>query len=1041
MTLALRVLPTLRSAGGLALRAGQGGQSGSGAIAEELPDSAIDAIAAELREIDVGDVRFGPHDRLLYSTDASIYQVRPIGVVVPRGPQQVHRLVDFCAARGLAMLPRGGGTSLAGQCTNRAIVVDLSAFCRGVLGVDVIRRVAHVEAGVTIEGLNRELASRDTGLFFAPDPATLNQATIGGCIGNNAAGARSIRYGRMSENIVGIDVLLVDGSRLWLGPGAGRTGAAAFELARRVAEVVRPVARQIRLRYPKTVRRNAGYGLDMILKQLDRGAGPEDLDLSGLICGSEGTLAIVLGARLKLHKVPATRALAIVYYPTLEDALAAVPGIVATGPSAIELLDDVVLKAAQGNIKTREYLKALGLDDELDGEGGGNGGQDSVGAVLYCEYEASVDASELNNCFMRLRGAAGSSRPRIVEFRDMAAISKAWALRTAAEPLLHGISSRRKPLTFVEDNVVPVARLGEFIAGLKRIIAAHGTTAAFYAHASVGVLHVRPLLDLHETADQVKLRSIAVAAAELARTCGGVMSGEHGDGRVRGPLLERFFGPELTRAFVQIKAVFDPHNLLNPGMIVDPGPIDSITSSLRSHEQREVLGDIDTFFDYSDQGGFAAALERCNGAGVCRKMSGGTMCPSYRATLDERHSTRGRGNALRQAVVARANDSAPDWADAATIKTLDLCLSCKACKTECPSNVDLARLKAEYTAQRYRSSRVPLSAYFWSGVRRINRVGSMAPGLVNALVRFGPVRGLLNRSFGITPQRPLPRMRRSIWRELRRKPAEVVGPSAPRIVLFGDCFTAFNEPQVGLAAVKVLQSLGYAVDVVDAGCCGRAMISKSLLPEAVAAAERALAVLLPLLDDPQVRGVVVCEPSCLSAIKDDWLQLRLAPALAKRQALADRAMLVEEFVEKAWELHPRRPNFGGAADRQILLHGHCHQKALWGDGGSAADKYETSMRIGELALLPAVRTAGEQTMIVAPGTSCRQQILHGTGRVALHPIEVMAAALDAEKASFPSESPSSDQTANIDSPLENSSRGATDALVGLASGDGTDAKE
>jgi FAD/FMN-containing dehydrogenase/Fe-S oxidoreductase len=1005
MTLALRVLPTSRS--GVARPAG---------VASELPDSAVEAIAVELRELDVGDVRFGAHDRLLYSTDASIYQVRPIGVVVPRAANQVQRLVGYCAERGLAMLPRGGGTSLAGQCTNRAIVVDLSAYCGKVIDVDAVRRVCHVEAGITIAGLNSELASRQTGLFFAPDPATLAQATIGGCIGNNAAGARSIRYGRTSENILGLDVLLVDGSRLWLGPGAGRTGVAAFELARRVAAVVRPVARLIRLRFPKTVRRNAGYGLDLILQQLDQGAGPEDLDLSGLICGSEGTLAIVLGARLKLRKVPAMRGLAVVSYPTLEDSLAAVPTIVSTGPSAVELLDDVVLKAARGNAKCREYLKALGLDESGGAVGGGAGGGSGAGAVLYCEYEASVDPSELDGCFARLRGAAGSARPRIVEYRDTTTISRAWALRTAAEPLLHGIAGRRKPLTFVEDNAVPVDRLAEFIAGFKRIVAAHGTTAAYYAHASVGVLHVRPLLDLHEVADQVKLRSIAVAAADLARNCGGVMSGEHGDGRVRGPLVERFFGPELTKAFGQIKAIFDPRNLLNPGMIVDAGPIESITSSLRSHEQRQVLGDLDTFFDYSDQGGFAAALERCNGAGVCRKMTGGTMCPSYRATRDERHSTRGRGNALREAVVARANDSAPDWSDAATIQTLDLCLSCKACKTECPSNVDLARLKAEYTAQRYRSSRPPLSAYFFGRVRQLNRLGSLAPWPANVVAGSTPVRAILNRLFGLAPERTLPRFDRSIWRQLRRRPvpAEVAGASAPRIILF--------EPRVAVSAVTVLQSLGYAVDVVDAGCCGRAMISAGLLPEAIAAAERAMAILLPLMADPRVRGLVACEPSCLSAIKDDWLQLRLGPPLAQRQALADRAMLVEEFVETAWDRHPRRPSFN-PTDRQILLHGHCHQKALWGDGGSAAalrrcgtvrvldagccgmagsfgfeaNKYATSMQIGELALLPAIRAATEETVIVAPGVSCRQQIRDGTGRTSRHPIELIAEALIEQK--------------------------------------------
>jgi len=980
--------------------------------APTAPPLVIDAaerarIAADLAALGAGEVRFDRHHQLLYATDASNYQVEPVGVVLPRTADDVAAIVNYCAPRGIALLPRGGGTSLAGQCTNRALVIDLSRHFRSASELDTASRTCLAQSGITLDELNRWLDAQASGLFFAPDPATSAQATVGGCIGNNAAGARSIVYGRTSENVAAIEVLLSSGQRLWLQRGAGRRDPVALRLAREIALIVTACADEIRSRFPRTTRRNAGYALDLILNQIDAGAGPEDLDLSGLLCGSEGTLAIVLGARLKLHPIPVVRGLAVLSFASLEAAIAAVPAIVATGASAVELLDDVVLSAAAGNAECRRYMRLLPSI---------NGGE--AAAVLYVEYQSTNSADEVRQRCDELRRIVPDAA--INHYLDNPSLADLWALRKAGEPLLHGLAGHRKPVTVIEDNAVPVENLYRFVQGLKAIIARHGTVAAYYAHASVGVLHVRPLLDLHDPADRERLRAIAVEAADLARECGGVMSGEHGDGRLRGPLLERYFGPRIMDAFRQVKRVFDPAGILNPGMIVDAGPIESIAQSLRVKPLAHELSfpQVETYFDYSDQEDFRGAVERCNGAGVCRRTLVGTMCPSYRGTLDERHSTRGRGNALRLALSGQlpiGNAGPAAWDDPDTIETLDLCLSCKACKSECPSNVDLARLKAEYTAQRYRETGViPLAARAFGHIRALNRLGSIAPALANWVNSLRPVRAIVNELLDLAPQRSLPPFRTSLYRWFARRQSPLPA-DAPKVVLFADCFVTYNEPEIGQSAVRVLETLGYRVLFPRVGCCGRSMISNGLLEDAIHSADRVLAQLEPFITDDSVSAIVVCEPSCLSAMTDDWLCLKLHTSKALRQALAAKAMLVEDFIQRNWESHPRRLAVAATAGPAVILHGHCHQKALGSIETSAAvlrrlvgqrltvlpsgccgmagafgyvrPHYELSMRIGELSLFGPIRSSAADAIILAPGTSCRHQIADGTRRRAMHPIQ------------------------------------------------------
>ncbi|MGC8624499.1 MAG: FAD-binding and (Fe-S)-binding domain-containing protein [Phycisphaerae bacterium] len=959
-------------------------------------------LATALQRMDVGELRLTGHDRLLYATDASLYEVLPLGVVIPNSVAEIVTLLEFCQRQRIAVLPRGGGTSLAGQCTNRALVVDLSPHFRALREINKDQRMCLAEAGMTIDQINGELA--DTGLFFAPDPATSAQASLGGCIGNNAAGARSIRYGRTSENLAGVEVVLAGGQHLWLYAGAGRRDPVAHKLAQQVAAIVGEYAELIRARFPRLVRRNAGYSMDLILRQMDAGITPEDLDLTGLLCGSEGTLAIITAARLKLQQIPAARGLAILAFPSLEQALNQLLPILETQPSAVELLDNVVLQTAQGNSEARRQLEVLPL---LNGQ--------LPAAVLYVEYQAQKDPSELNDCFSHPALAAPASRI----FRQPAEMNQAWMLRKSAEALLHALAGTRKPITFVEDNAIPVQRLGEFIRRFKQIVEAHGTTAAFYAHASVGVLHVRPLLDLHAPADQQAMREIALETAHLARDCGGVMSGEHGDGRVRGPLLPEYFGPEIMQAFSKIKNIFDPAGILNPGMIVNPGSIETITANLREQALRKAAAgiEIETYYNYSDQDSFRGAVERCNGSGFCRKISIGTMCPSYRATLDERHSPRGRANALRHSIFGTSDR--PNWTDTDTLETLDLCLSCKSCKNECPSNVDIARLKAEYLAQRYKQTGgPPLAARVFGHVNTLNRLSSLVPGLANRIQNFPPVRSMMNHLLGLAPQRSLPSYSIALEKLFRTQLAAQNPAGQQKVVLFADCFTAFNDSHIGVAATRVFQRLGYRVELVGNGCCGRAMISNGLLDQAKTTIQKTLKLLAPAIVDRNVAAIVVCEPSCLSAMLDDWQQFNGVGPQDLLKELARKAMSPTAFVQRRWKDHPIPPSPRSQPDVPVLFHGHCHAKALWGMADDAAllkrlaggnaqvlntgccgmaggfgymrDHYDLSLKIFSQKEFDPIRQARGQAVILTAGTSCRHQIQHAAGKKVVHPIEWLA---------------------------------------------------
>lgn len=970
----------------------------------------VDALRALLK----GEVRAGVHDRLLYATDASIYQTAPTGVVVPQDVRDLVRAVGYAAQHNLPILPRGGGTSLAGQAVARALIIDASSGCRALLSQDETARTCEVEPGITIADLNRTLAARGSALYFAPDPSTVRQATVGGCIGNNAAGTRSILYGRTSENVLEISAVLPSGlgcepnaKPLRFKQSAATADPRTAPLAQGVLDIIRRNETLIRERFPKTLRRNAGYALDSVLTSLDagiaRGLSPLDaIDLSRLICGSEGTLAVVTGATLALHPTPRRRGLAVLGFSELDDAIASVVPLLQFGPSAVELLDDLVVGLARLNTEYRRYVDLM--PQPRTGE---------LKAILYVEFSELPDGETIEASFERLKHAVGGlpGNPTCAYLANPTEVGQALKLRQAGEPLLHAIPGARKPLGFIEDNAVPPERLSEFVTGLRAILDREGTRGAFYAHASVGVLHVRPLLDPRDTQDLARMERIAIETADLAQSLGGVMSGEHGDGKARGPLLERYFGPELMRAFQEVKDLFDPKGLLNPGNIVTPGSTASIGQSLRV-QAGHLNAKVSTAFNYDAEGGFDHAVELCNGAGVCRKTAEGTMCPSYRGTLDERHSTRGRGNALRLAITGQLNTTGePAWNDPETLETLNLCLSCKACKTECPSNVDIAQYKAEYLWQSYKAAgKTPLRARAFGAVRLLNRIGSATLPLSNLVLNSAPHRAIINRALGLAPQRKLPAFARSLFRQSRSIHInEGLPADAPAVVLYADCFTTYNEPEIGLATATLLNAFGYRVEIPRVGCCGRAQLSTGLLDQAATSINQTLTTLRPYMqrDTPPV-AIVACEPSCLSALTDEWQKLALLDPSSKplRQSIAAIATSPEAFLDAEWDNHPKRPAFSLPKGRAVV-HGHCHQKALWGIGtttrvlrrilgdtqvleldtgccgmagsfGYTSDRFELSQTIADMDLFAKLgQTLENDDTLIAPGTSCRHQVLDG----------------------------------------------------------------
>jgi FAD/FMN-containing dehydrogenase/Fe-S oxidoreductase len=974
-----------------------------------------------------GEVRFDAFTRGRFSTDASHYQIMPLGVVTPRTIEEADRAIGICRAEGVPMTARGGGTSQAGQTVNRSLVIDCSRRLNNVLEVDTINKRCVVEPGIVLDDLNRKLKS--TGLWFPVDISTASRATIGGMVGNNSCGARSLRYGNTRENVLSIDAVLPDGTHAHF----GRVGDAGVDvpqaLVRDLLAIAAREAAEIERRFPKVQRRVGGYNLDALVP------GRNDINLAHLLVGSEGTLAFSTKIELKLSPQLGRRAVGACHFGSFHEAMAAAQYIVKLNPIAVELIDRTMLGLARDIAMFKPTIDAFLRGDPE--------------AILFVEF-AEDDDENLRRlkALGELIGDLGIGWDRtgakwggVVEVLDPKLQAAITEVRTAGLNIMMSMKEAGKPISFVEDCAVPLEHLAEYTARLTEVFERNGTRGTWYAHAAVGCLHVRPVLNLRLDKDVRAMRAIAEEAFAMVREYKGSHSGEHGDGIVRSEFHEKMFGTELVHAFEEVKDRFDPQNLFNPGKIVRGPKFDDRTNFRYGPDYR--AGDLKTALDWSAYpgagGGFQGAVEMCNNNGACRALAGGVMCPSYRVTRDERDVTRGRANSLRLAITGQLGPDALTSDDMA--ETLKLCVSCKACRRECPTGVDMARMKIEVQRARAEKFGLTLHERFVGYLPRYAPYAARLHWLLNLRDVVPGAAKLSEAVAGFSARRSLPKWRADYFREPdaswpglsrpstssapqdvdARHKAGHDGGGAGEVVLFADTFNRYFERENIDAALAVLAAGGYRVHFATPAegerplCCGRTFLSVGKTQEARREAERTLAALAPYVskDIP----IVGLEPSCLFSFSDEILSL--VKSETARQVAAN-ALLFEEFLAReaaAGKLNlPLTP-----MKKRALLHGHCHQKSfdtmsavetalklipdlevekiessccgMAGSFGYHADTIDVSRAMGELSLLPAVRKAPDDAIIVADGTSCRHQIHDGAGREAIHVARVLASSL------------------------------------------------
>ncbi|MEO5844653.1 MAG: FAD-linked oxidase C-terminal domain-containing protein [Caldimonas sp.] len=1001
------------------------------------PNDVCAQLGRRLRAECEGEVLFDAPSRGRYATDASIYQIMPVGVLVPKSDRDVAIALEIARELSVPVLPRGAGTSQCGQTTGAALVIDTTKHLRRIVAVDEERRIATVEPGLVLDHLNAHL--KPLGLWFPVDVSTSAQATIGGMAGNNSCGSRSIAYGNMVHNVLGIDALLADGAAVSFGPLAEASGRAAA-----IGAFVRDLAArhraEIEARWPKVLRRVAGYNLDIFHPQSEKPYNDDgSVNLAHLLVGAEGTLAWSRTLTLKLAPLPAAKVLGVVNFPTFHAAMDAAQHIVTLGPTAVELVDRTMIDLALANPAFAPTMATA-----LRGE---------PAAILLVEFAGDAKPALLTRLarLIELMGDLGLPGS-VVEMTDDAAQKNLWEVRKAGLNIMMSLKGDGKPVSFIEDCAVPLEHLAEYTDALTEVFARHGTRGTWYAHASVGTLHVRPILDMRRGGAR-KMRAIAVEASALVRRYKGAFSGEHGDGLCRGEWIEWQFGPLLSDAFRAIKDVLDPAGSFNPGKIVDtpkmddgtlfrfappgtPAPyrtirlvpvLDWSAWDVQNDARTEAITAPGTGGDST--GGFAKAVEMCNNNGHCRKFDAGTMCPSFRITRDEQHVTRGRANTLRLALSGQLGADA--FTSDAVHAAMDLCVGCKGCKRECPTGVDMARMKIEflahYTKRHGHSLKDRLVASLPDYAHAVSRVAWLAN-----LRNWIPGAALLGeRVLGLTAKRKLPTWRRAtFWRARERNDfasAEATIAAArvdaKAAVLFVDTFNGVFESENAIAAARVLRAAGYTLHTLEKTgghhCCGRTYLASGRVEEARQRVGALINALLPFAEAGI--AIVGLEPSCLLTLRDEALALGLGTKAIK---VSQHALLLEEFIAREAKAGRFDVAFT-AVTAPVLVHGHCHQKAfaavapildvlrlvpgatpvlietsccgMAGSFGYEARHHEVSMAMAEASLLPEIRNAPD-AIVVADGTSCRQQIAHGAGREALHVARVLERFLPAAPA-------------------------------------------
>ena len=943
--------------------------------------------------------------RHLYSTDASSYQQLPEGVSFPKSREEIARLVKQSREKGFTITPRSAGTSLAGQTTGEGVIMDVSRYMTEIIEINESENYARVQPGVIRDTLNRKAS--EVGLQFGPDTATTNRCMLGGMIGNNSCGSFSIKHKTTREHVLEIDAVLSDGSEVVfraLEPDELQEKMEQDDLEgtiyREMIALLKEHKDQIIEHYPHPdiIRRNTGYALDRLCEMDPITPGGRPFNLAELLCGSEGTLAMTASAKLNLVPLPKAKTLVIPQFSSIHEAMKATVEIVKWNPAAVELVDDIILDATKGNIEQRKNRFFL------EGE---------PKCILIVQFEGDdlkeleEQASGLAKKLQKLK--YGYAHPLL---SDPDKMRRVWDLRKAGLGLLMGLGSDSPSPTFVEDTAVRVDDLPDYIAEFQQILDEHNTSCVYYAHASVGTLHLRPVVDTRTEEGIAILKSIADKVALLVKKYRGSLSGEHGDGRARAPYIEKVLGSEMMPLLRRVKEIWDPEYRFNPGKILDPKPIDT---DLRFSPEYNPP-DVPTIFNWRKEKGFDRATELCNGAGVCRKLaqSGGTMCPSYHATREEKDSTRGRANLFRQLFSGKQADAF----SSEDLKTaLDLCLSCKACKSECPANVDMAKMKAEFMNGYHKEKGITAGERFFGRPEKVYPIASLFASVTNFVNRQKPAKMVFEKLFGVDRRRELPEFSSQTFKSwFKKNRDDYTLEGARQVVLLVDIFTNYHEPEIAKSACKVLRSLGYSVMVPGIWPTGRPQISKGLLDDAKKICEENIARLSPFaeLDIP----IIGLEPSELLSLRDEYPDLCDEKHLEKARRISQNSFLWEEFLTT--ELASEPPKDIGKG-KEVQIHGHCHTKALVGNDplvqafkmlgfepvemetgccgmagsfGYQKDKYEVSMQVGEQVLFPKLRALDENTTVCAPGFSCRHQISDGVNRTAKHPAVIMAESLN-----------------------------------------------
>ena len=956
------------------------------------------ALASRLRSEIQGDVLFDPFSRGRYSTDASIYQIMPIGVVVPRTREDALRAMQIAVDARIPLLPRGGGTSQCGQTVGEALVIDNSKHLNNVLAFDKDARKITVEPGMVLDQLNKFLKPHN--LFFPVDPSTASRATIGGMAGNNSCGTRSLRYGNMVHNVHAIKAVLSTGEEIEFGPVRGDLNKVGGppkyrELVTKMHDLYAHEKAEIEARFPKLLRRVAGYNIDMM--------SATGFNMAHLLVGSEGTLAYFTALELDLQPVLVHKVVGVCHFPKFYAAMASSQHIVKLGPSAVELVDRTMIELAREIPVLRASVEKF-VRGEPD-------------AILLVEFAGDDQAEQVAKLKQLVELMADLGFPgSVVEILDPNLQHETAEVRKAGLNIMMSMKGDGKPVSFIEDCAVSLEDLADYTDRLTQVFEKHGTKGTWYAHASVGCLHVRPVLNMKDESGAKKMRAIAEEAAELIREYKGSYSGEHGDGLVRSEWIEPMFGARLVRAFEAVKDAFDPLGLMNPGKIVRAPKMDD--RSLFRYKPGYQVMKIDSVLDWSEKGGFGATVEMCNNNGECRKRDAGVMCPSFRATHDEQHLTRGRANTLRLAISGQLGPDA--FTSDEMYDTLALCVSCKGCKRECPTGVDMAKMKIEFLHHYHKRHGLRMKDRLVADLPHYATTAARMPWLFNLRDAIPGLAKATEGWLGLTAKRRTPKWRGDpFFSTVQPRSTKVTGDE---VVLFVDTFNNYFEPENAHAALRVLEAAGYRVHVAkprDGGrplCCGRTYLAVGSIEQARAEANRVLDHLLPYAE----RGVPIVglEPSCALTFRDEFLAMGLGDGTS---TLAKQTMLLEEFLAREKGAERLKLTLKPLPEKRALLHGHCHQKAfnavkpiqtvlslipdfkadlidtsccgMAGSFGYDTRYYDVSMQMAEMNLLPAVRKAAADTLLIADGTSCRHQIADGTGRKAVHVARVLERAL------------------------------------------------